>query len=360
MALIKNASGAINKFPTQRSRPGARSSMTTMPAMPSIDGSNGPPPYSYGSPQQHHQSYPRGYGPPSQLTERTPMLRREFDAEIESGLPTVPKSVDVSESKNLPLWAVFAILSFCLYVGYTLNPMLNAAYHEALKRGWDIEERYHQNLREAWTTEKRHHDVLQTQMHQERKVMEEERKSWAREREERERRQKEQERRMHDEEVKKRAGISWEGLEAAEHCLRYGTREHTAILTHVPAGFDALEECRNKPIEVHGRFMVPSRCEDQGLCGRVTGFWNVNFSEPACGTWWRSFEDKGCYESGVRLYHSELENLQGGEDWRVMCSTTPGNIQGVHYDGPTSCVDWGSIFGVRPWGIWHVNDKGCL
>lgn len=26
-----------------------------------------------------------------------------------------------------------------------------------------------------------------------------------------------------------------------------------------------------------------------------------------------------------------------------MCATTPGNIQGVHYDGPTSCADWVSI-----------------
>ena len=41
-----------------------------------------------------------------------------------------------------------------------------------------------------------------------------------------------------------------------------------------------------------------------------------------------------------QLYHSELQNLQGGEDWQVMCATTPGNMQGVHYNGPTSCADW--------------------
>jgi len=223
------------------------------------------------------------------------MLPRQRDAGIESGLSTDPESAGSSGSKHLPRWTVFAIISICLYVGYTLHPLVNSAYyetlrrewdtekrhrerhyknlrdawttemlhHETLRREWDLEERHHENLRDEWTAEMRHHVVLQGQMDQERKIMEEERKDWAREREERERRQKERERRMHDDEVKKRAGISWEGLEAGEHCLRYATREYTAILTHVPAGFDALEECRKKPIEVHGRFVIPSRCEDQ-------------------------------------------------------------------------------------------------
>jgi hypothetical protein len=132
-----------------------------------------------------------------------------------------------------------------LYTGYTLNPLPNSAYHEVVKRGWDLEERYHDGLRDTWATEKRQHEEFRIQMDLERKAVEEER------------------RRRREEEIKKRAGISWEGLEAGEHCLRYGTREYTAILTHVPAGFDALEECRNIPIEVHGKFILPSRCEDQ-------------------------------------------------------------------------------------------------
>ena len=216
------------------------------------------------------------------------MLPRQSDAGIESGLSADPESTDFSGSKHLSRWAIFTILSICLYVGYTLHPLVNSAYYETLRREWYLEKRHHENLRDAWNAEMRHHETLrrveerrhenlrdawaaetrhhvalQGQMNQERKIMEEERKDWAREREEHERRQKEQERRRHDDEVKKRAGISWEGLEAGEHCLRYATREYTAILTHVPAGLDALEECRKKPIEVHGNFVIPSRCEDQ-------------------------------------------------------------------------------------------------
>lgn len=81
--------------------------------------------------------------------------------------------------------------------------------------------------------------------------------------EERRARREEQERQRHDDEVtKKRQGISWEGLSAAR-CLRYATREYTAVLAHVPLGLDALEECRHKTVNIHGRDLLPSRCEDQ-------------------------------------------------------------------------------------------------
>ena len=164
------------------------------------------------------------------------MLQRQFDAGTESGSSMVGRSTDISGSKRSSIWAVVAILSIFLYFGYTLNPLLNSAYHEAQKWRWDCEEKYHNRLRDAWTTEKRQHEELRIQMDHERKAMEEER------------------RRIHDEQ----AGISWEGLEAREHCLRYATREYTANLTHVPVGLDALEECRNKPIQVHGKFVLPS------------------------------------------------------------------------------------------------------
>ena len=73
----------------------------------------------------------------------------------------------------------------------------------------------------------------------------------------------ERERQRHDDEVtKRREGLSWEGL-APARCLRYATREYTAVLAHVPLGFDALAECRNKTVNIHGRDLLPSRCEDQ-------------------------------------------------------------------------------------------------
>ena len=89
----------------------------------SYENDNRPPNYSYVHPQQD-QSYRCGYGPPP--TERMPMLSREFNTETESGLSTVPRLADFPRSKNIPPWAVFAILSSCLYVGYTLNPLVNS------------------------------------------------------------------------------------------------------------------------------------------------------------------------------------------------------------------------------------------
>ena len=165
---------------------------------------------------------------------------------------------------------VFAILFMCL--GYTLDSLIDSAYHthrKAVRHRWALEVAKHQALRA---------------------------------------RHEEHERQRHDDEIKKREGISWEGL-AAARCLRYATREYTAVLAHVPLGFDALEECRKKTINIHGRDLLPSRCEDKvgdytqrdnpltglclkGTCGRVTGHWDVDFEEPGCVTWWQWFDDK--------------------------------------------------------------------
>ena len=42
----------------------------------------------------------------------------------------------------------------------------------------------------------------------------------------------------------------------------------------------------------------------------------------------------------IQRYESVLENLQQGDDWHIMCATTPGQIQGRSFDGPTSCASW--------------------
>jgi hypothetical protein len=174
--------------------------------------------------------------------------------------------------------AAFSII--LLYIGYTLDGSINSAYREVVRRRWDRDERFHEKQRGAWIIEVQKHDALRVQMNAEaavweerraqrdlvwdaeRATMEEERKGWAKEREEREKRRQEQERQQHDDEVKKRQGITWEGLQAAQ-CLRYATREYTAVLSHVPLGVDALEECRKKPLQIHGKQLFPSRCEDQ-------------------------------------------------------------------------------------------------
>ena len=73
----------------------------------------------------------------------------------------------------------------------------------------------------------------------------------------------EHEKRQHQEEEEKRALIVWENLTPSTKCLRYGTREYSATLTHVSIGLDPLQECWKKSIDIHGRQMFPSRCDTQ-------------------------------------------------------------------------------------------------
>ena len=46
------------------------------------------------------------------------------------------------------------------------------------------------------------------------------------------------------------------------------------------------------------------------------------------------------YTCILQRYESVLENLQWGDDWHVMCATTPGRVQGRVFDGPSSCASW--------------------
>ena len=171
--------------------------------------------------------------------------------------------------------------------GYSLNSFINTKYHEAIRQGWADEVAKHQALRlemnhdeaiweekraehqeqererqdnenkrweairQGWATEVAKHQALRLKMNQDEAVWEERRAK-----------HEEEERERHEDEIRKREGISWEGLTAAR-CSRYETREYTAVLSHVPLGFDAVEECRKKAINIHGRDLLPSRCEDQ-------------------------------------------------------------------------------------------------
>ena len=151
---------------------------------------------------------------------------------MESGLSTHPNIIRrIAFCNVLYLPALSAILF--VYLGYTLN----STFHEVTRHGWSLEVAKHQALR--------------LQMNHDEAVWEERRAK-----------HEEQEKQRHDDEIKKREGISWEGLAAAQ-CSRYATREYTAVLNHVPLGFDAMEECHKKTINIHGRELVPSRCEDQ-------------------------------------------------------------------------------------------------
>ncbi|KAJ7101202.1 hypothetical protein C8R44DRAFT_747390 [Mycena epipterygia] len=103
---------------------------------------------------------------------------------------------------------------------------------------------------------------------------------------------------------------------------------------------------------------VPSFASINGTqgCSGVIGHWMV--AEPSCVTHFDDFKDKGCTGSGSgrRRIESRLWNLQGGDDWGDMCSTTPADFRGLHFESPEICENWG-IYGV--WGIWNIEDREC-
>ena len=268
--------------------------------------------------QGPHQPHSPGRSQPAggydQRGEREPLLGGRSDTGIESlsrNPSTIPRIVVYI---FLGLFAFFAI--FFMSVGYSLNSFINTRYYEAIRQGWAHEVEKHQALRlemnhdEAMWEEKRseHQEqerqrqddenkkwetirqgwALEVAEHQEQerqrqdnenKRWEAVRQGWATEVakyqalqlkmnqdeavwEERRAKHEEEERKRHEDEVKKREGISWEGLTAAR-CSRYATREYTALLSHIPLGVDAMDECRKKSINIHGRDLLPSRCEDQ-------------------------------------------------------------------------------------------------
>ncbi|KAJ7711999.1 hypothetical protein B0H14DRAFT_3019760 [Mycena olivaceomarginata] len=171
-------------------------------------------------------------------------------------------------------------------------------------------------------------------------------------------------RRKKEEQDRIRAKFYWEDLGADQHCLRYSTRQYTARVANVPRQYDPVQACKETAIEIN----------DRG-CRGVIGHWMV--PDPSCVTHFDSFADKvsrpilpliyvGAQSnhrdctgpgSGRRLIESRLWNLQGGDDWRDMCSTTPADFRGLHFEGPDSCENWG-IRGV--WGTWNIEDRECF
>ncbi|KAF8891490.1 hypothetical protein CPB84DRAFT_1683322 [Gymnopilus junonius] len=218
-----------------------------------------------------------------------------------------------------------------------------------LNGGFEREEqaKWLEKERQDWARERAKEERI---LEEERRADEERRQSERREKERKERQKKE-------EEDRKRDAIAWTDFEVG-HCLRYGIREYSAVISQVPVGFDSVEECRKKPISIHGREWLPSSCnpEDQCPSGRVTGHWEIDIDEVTCRPYWDSFNDKGCLETGIRRYKSHLMNVQDYTHWEAVCITAPADINGRHYDGPNSCEKW-AMYGIL--GIWHIQDDTC-
>ena len=230
-----------------------------------------------------------------------PLLRAQNQTYGTAELGDIPTGIQRVEKAAWKLQFVQKICIVCLLllVGFFLNEPLNNERHKLIRRQWAGEENHWEIMREAWAIEERRYAT-------ERASMEEERRKWDRQRREKE----EKERQEKEEDARKREGIAWVGLEPGR-CLRYRLKEYTATLSHVPLGIDGIEECWKKPIVIHGQEWFPTQCEDQvsktrmpfldksltfinlkGLCGRVTGHWQVDMNEPSCTPFWDYPADK--------------------------------------------------------------------
>ncbi|KAJ6609566.1 hypothetical protein B0H10DRAFT_2193846 [Mycena sp. CBHHK59/15] len=218
---------------------------------------------------------------------------------------------------------------------------LDPAVRDRIRREWDQEIRGHVQIQRAWSKEVADHEAIRVEWERERTeliAMREqlvcEREEWARSREEErredERRAREEEQRRWDEEERTRAGFYWDGLKGEPRCLRHGTRKYSARVANVPQQYNAVKACTETAVEIHGLKMpTPNQCED-----------------------------RGCTSPGSRRrrIESPLQNLQPGDEWRDMCSSTPADFRHLHFDSPGVCVDWGK-YGI--WGVWEIEDDYC-
>ncbi|KAJ7640739.1 hypothetical protein DFH06DRAFT_1215097 [Mycena polygramma] len=279
---------------------------------------------------------------------------------------TLSNDIDTNPEKRFKN----GILSLVVLVGFMIimtlivsrDDALDPAARDRIHREWDKEMRDHEAMRDAWAVERvgwenERHDVIAM-----REQLVRDKEQWARDSEET-RREDETHRSEEDERRRKEdegvcSGAAWDRLRGDEHCSQHGTRRYTARLANVPRGYDPVKACTETAVEIHGlKIPSPNHCEDRG-CGGVIGHWLVNYSEPRCVTRFDYFKDKGCtYRgSGLRRIESHLENLQGGDDWHEMCSTTPADFRQLHFEGPDICENWGE-YGV--WGIWNIEDHYC-
>ena len=161
------------------------------------------------------------------------------------------------------LLCFFILVAIFLFSASFVTPLSTKQTHEKLRREWEAEERAHQVMRDAWDSELQALVVERGTWQKERADHILEREAIAAEREQLRKDRADQENWQLQEEDEKRALIVWQDLKASNECLRYGTREYSATLAHVPLGMDPLKECRKKSIDIHGRQIFPSRCDTE-------------------------------------------------------------------------------------------------
>jgi len=225
--------------------------------------------------------------------------------------------------------------------------------HDTIRREWDQEIRGYQEIRKAWNIEFAAQEMIRVGWENECREMIAMREQLARDKEEW---AKERKGETHIQGAKETP--TWDNLQPAQQCLRYGMREYTAQIINVPADSDAMETCNATVAELHGRKIChPHSCEDKE-CNGVFGHWIVDYSEPECETThFDVFLDKGCDWPRGRRIESKLEGVQPGDNLLSMCLSTPADFFDLHFIGPTACrqSSWSSPM----LGSWWFYDPEC-
>ncbi|KAH6869591.1 hypothetical protein BKA70DRAFT_367282 [Coprinopsis sp. MPI-PUGE-AT-0042] len=150
----------------------------------------------------------------------------------------------------------------------------------------------------------------------------------------------------------------WENLRPGEHCLRYSTRDYTAILAGVPYR-ETVGTCKETAVEIHGAERLPNFCQDLGLRAGVWGHWIITNEELDCITTWSTFSDEGCRASfedvairPLRRFKASLQGLHPSDRWEIMCATTPAFIEGVDIPSPSLCTKEGEAC------LWILGYRG--
>ena len=209
------------------------------------------------------------------------------------------------------LLCFFLLISLILFSGSFFTPSTEQT-HEKLRDEWEAEERAHQVMRDAWNSERQAIVVERGMWQKERADHILERASIAAEREQWRRERNDHENRQRREEEEKRALIVWQDLKASTKCLRYGTREYSATLAHVPLGMDPLKECWKKSIDIHGRKIFPSRCDTE-VCLRFLNFYIIKFKVSLSIFCFSFREYAGLLRATGMWILMKLHALHGGE-----------------------------------------------
>ncbi|KAI9056520.1 hypothetical protein FKP32DRAFT_1616007 [Trametes sanguinea] len=272
----------------------------------------------------------------------------------------------------LPIGAVFLVMSLAQNLGFVPCPLNDVPAAKKAQRATPA------RRSDAWVRERAAHEAELGEWAEERKAHDEEREDWhkqweadrkARDTDKEEwRRQREQEE-LHRLEVLRRSqGVYWTEPSGDAHCHAYGTRTYIAYLRDIPSDLNGREVCDYMPpVVIHGRALSkPDKCE-RNERGEVVGVWYVDFDEPGCQPHWGWVQSKGCSpgQAGIERYEGRLDGIASGDDWQMMCDTTPATIIGTHFDHPSSCENrvrnsqilsghWSGMV-----GIWDYPNASC-